>query len=81
MATFDKKKTEIGGKFLFLIIAKLVIVWFVYVEQINNEEMLQKFSEPPGSVEIVVIRFFCAVVLHMQLVPGINQGLLLMKYA
>ena len=71
----------ITGKFRFLILCQLMLLWFLGIEAVTNEDMVAAFKEPPASVPIVLARFLCAVFLHISLTDETKQGFSLMKYA
>lgn len=71
----------ITGKFRFLILCQLLLLWFLGIEAVTNEDMVAAFKEQPASVQIVIARFLCAVFLHISLTDETKQGFALMKYA
>ena len=71
----------ITGKFRFLILCQLLLLWFLGLEAVTNEDMVAAFKEEPASMPIVIARFLCAVFLHISLTDETKQGFSLMKFA
>ena len=43
--------------------------------------MMEKFEAAPVSINLVLVRFICAIFLHISFADELNQGMVLMKYA
>ena len=69
------------GKYRFLLICQILLLWFLGAETMTNEDMIAGFEQPAESMRIVLARFLCAVILHITLTDEIKQGFNCMKYA
>ena len=57
------------------------MLFYLGQEAVTNEEMIESFKEFPASIDITVVRFLCAVFLHITLNGENKQGLDMMKFA
>ena len=58
-----------------------MLLFYLGKETFTNEDMLASFEEFPESSGITIVRFLCAVFLHITLCGETKQGLNMMKYA
>ena len=69
------------GKLRFLVLCQLVLLWLLGSEALTDEYILANFLMPADSLQIVLCRFLCAVVLHITLTDEVMQGFACMKFA
>lgn len=81
LKNIDDGRISINGKFIFLIIVEMMLVWFLGREQFVNKEFAAAYAEMPESSIITICRFLCAIFLHISLADELEQANMLMKYA
>ena len=69
------------GKLKFLVVCQLVLLGLLGSEALTDENVKANFFMPADSLQIVMCRFLCAVVLHITLTDEVMQGFACMKYA
>ena len=78
---YNSQRKSVTGKFRFLVICQLVLLWFLAVEAFTSDDTVEAFKTPPDSFAIVMARFLCATFLHISLVDEVKQGLNMMKFS
>ena len=76
--TWGNKRTLVCAKLLFLCLTQVLLICFLTLEVLNDDEMFKQANPSPI---IVTTRFLCAAFLHVQLAGEIKQGFNLMKFA
>ena len=69
------------GKLKFLVLCQLVLLVLLGSEALTDENVKANFFMPADSLQIVMCRFLCAVILHITLTDEVMQGFACMKYA
>ena len=69
------------GKLYFLVMCQLVLLGLLGSEALTDEDVKANFFMPADSLQIVMCRFLCAIVLHITLTDEVMQGFACMKYA
>ena len=60
------------GKWRFMVITQLLLIWFLGLEAITHVDYVEAFKTPPAGGQIVLTRFLCAIVLHITLTDEIK---------
>ena len=63
----EDNRLTMSGKFVFLVIVEMMLVWFLGREQFVNSEFAAAYAEMPESAIITICRFLCAIFLHISL--------------
>ena len=69
------------GKLTFLVVCQLVLLGLLGSEALTDEDVQASFFMPSDSLQIIMCRFLCAVILHIGLTDEVMQGFACMKYA
>ena len=69
------------GKLKFLVVCQLVLLGLLGSEALTDADVQANFFMPSDSLQIIMCRFLCAVILHITLTDEIMQGFQCMKYA
>ena len=69
------------GKLKFLVVCQLVLLGLLGSEALMDEGVQANFFMPSDSLQIIMCRFLCAIILHLCLTDEIMQGFACMKYA
>ena len=64
-------KKMMTGKWRFMILCQLLLIWFLGYEAITSAETVEAFKTPASNGSIVLARFLCAIVLHITLADEI----------
>ena len=64
-----------------MVLCQLLLLGFVAKEAFYEEEMILGFIRPAESWSVVLARFVCAIMLHINLTSEIKQGFRFMKFA
>ena len=78
---FRAFKKAMTGKWRFMVLCQLLLIWFLGYEAITSDDTVDAFKTPASDGSIVLARFLCAIVLHITLTDEIKQGFNMMKYS
>ena len=65
----------------FLVAVELMLIWFLVIETVTDDEIVESIKARPASIDIVITRFICGIFMHITLICEIKQGLDMMKFA
>ena len=74
-------KKMMTGKWRFMVLTQLLLIWFLGYEAVTSEDTVEAFKSPAENGSIILTRFLCAIVLHVTLTDEITQGFNMMKYS
>ena len=69
------------SRLMLLIISQICLINFIFVEALNEKETIDAFKKYPRDSQVVLARFFCAIILHISMSDKLKQAFNLMKYA
>ena len=78
---YSKRRIDVTGKLVFLIICQIMLILFLGAEAINSEDMISAYHEYPDGIQIVLCRFLCGIFLHISLADELDQSFKFMKYS
>jgi len=68
---FGSYRKSLTGKWRFLVLCQLLLVWFLGYEAFTSADTVEAFKTPASAGSIVLARFLCAIVLHITLTDEI----------
>ena len=75
-----QERYQLPSQALFIFIAQSLLIMILAAKEIFSSDASQRYTYPSG-ISVVVVRFICAVMLHLTLSDEMQQGLNMMKFA
>jgi len=69
------------GKFYFLLMCQILLLAYLGLEQLTNDQYFASYKEYPTDYTIVLCRFLCVIFMHVSLAGELSQSLKMMNYA
>ena len=78
---YSSHRISITAKFYLLVAAQLILLWYMLIQAVTDDEIVENLTMPCEAVSTIIGRFVCAFIMHITLTAESKQGLKMMKYA
>lgn len=78
--TLEQKRAIFKAKYFFLLACQLILIFLLVNYNFTDDDMIPKFKEMPENELLVVVRFLCTIILHINLAGELHQSFNLMRY-